>query len=170
MLESIFRNVILDTLKDGKTIPSEVMVKLIQEGMESSGSSRFLIEGFPRSEDNRKTFEQIVKKEVDMVLLFDCPEEEMIRRVQFSDEGGISEHTDSIKKRINVFKITSAPIIDYYTKKGILHKINVRINEDEDGSIRTSSPSFYLLQGNYEKLTVPVKGHEQYDITIHVVP
>lgn len=55
-----FSTMILSTIKDGKIVPSEVTVKLIQKEMESSDSHRFLIDGFPRTEENRIAFEKIV--------------------------------------------------------------------------------------------------------------
>lgn len=51
---------ILDTIKEGNIVPSEVTVKLIQTAMESSRNRKFLIDGFPRTEENRVAFEQIV--------------------------------------------------------------------------------------------------------------
>lgn len=51
---------ILNTIREGKIVPSEVTIKLIQREMESCDSSKFLIDGFPRSEENRIAFEQIV--------------------------------------------------------------------------------------------------------------
>lgn len=51
---------ILNIIKDGKIVPSEVTVKLLQREMESSDNHKFLIDGFPRSEENRIAFEQIV--------------------------------------------------------------------------------------------------------------
>lgn len=51
---------ILNTIKEGKIVPSELTVRLIQKEMESSDNYKFLIDGFPRSEENRIAFEQIV--------------------------------------------------------------------------------------------------------------
>lgn len=51
---------ILNTIKDGRIAPSEVTIKLIQKEMESSDNKKFLIDGFPRCEENRIAFEQIV--------------------------------------------------------------------------------------------------------------
>lgn len=51
---------ILNTIKEGKIVPSEVTVKLILREMKSSDNRKFLIDGFPRSEENRIAFEQIV--------------------------------------------------------------------------------------------------------------
>ena len=51
---------ILNTIREGKIVPSQVTVKLIQKEMESSDNKRILIDGFPRSEENRIAFEKIV--------------------------------------------------------------------------------------------------------------
>lgn len=51
---------ILNTIKEGKIVPSQVTVKLIQKEIESSENERILIDGFPRTEENRIAFEHIV--------------------------------------------------------------------------------------------------------------
>lgn len=55
-----FSTMILNIIKEGKIVPSEVTVKLIQKEMDSSDSLKFLIDGFPRSEENRIAFEHVV--------------------------------------------------------------------------------------------------------------
>lgn len=56
---------ILNTIREGKIVPSEMTVKLLQKAMEESKNDRFLIDGFPRSEENRITYERVVS-------LFSC--------------------------------------------------------------------------------------------------
>lgn len=56
-------------IKEGKIVPSEVTVKLIQKEMESCDNGKFLIDGFPRNEENRVAFEQIVSSIVHYVSL-----------------------------------------------------------------------------------------------------
>lgn len=51
---------ILETITKGKIVASEVTVKLLKAAIESSDTDRFLIDGFPRSEENRVAYEQIV--------------------------------------------------------------------------------------------------------------
>jgi UMP-CMP kinase len=48
------------TIEDGKIVPSEVTVRLLQKAMEKSESDKFLIDGFPRSDENRAVFERVV--------------------------------------------------------------------------------------------------------------
>lgn len=71
-MNCIFSTMILNTIKDGKIVPSEVTVKLIQKEMESSENHKFLIDGFPRTEENRVAFERIVS------FLLDDPFRKMI--------------------------------------------------------------------------------------------
>ena len=47
-------------MKEGKLVPSEITVRLLLGAMEESKSDKFLIDGFPRSEENRTIFENIV--------------------------------------------------------------------------------------------------------------
>ncbi|XP_044505969.1 UMP-CMP kinase isoform X5 [Mangifera indica] len=128
---SEYGTMILSTIKDGKIVPSEVTVKLIQKEMESSDSHRFLIDGFPRTEENRIAFEKIIGVEPDLVLFFDCPQEEMVKRVLNRNEGRVDDNIDTIKKRLMVFEALNLPVINYYSQRGKLYTINAVGTVDE---------------------------------------
>mgnify|MGYP002775778982 FL=1 len=51
---------IANTIKEGKIVPSEVTVRLLQNAMQDSGNDKFLIDGFPRNDENRAAFERVV--------------------------------------------------------------------------------------------------------------
>lgn len=51
---------IQNMIKEGKIVPSEVTIKLLQKAMLESGNDKFLIDGFPRNEENRAAFEVVV--------------------------------------------------------------------------------------------------------------
>lgn len=55
-----YRAMIQRVIKDGNIVPSEVTVKLIQRAMEQSKTDKFLIDAFPRNEENRATFHSVV--------------------------------------------------------------------------------------------------------------
>ncbi|XP_015581030.2 probable UMP-CMP kinase 2 [Ricinus communis] len=122
---------ILNTIKEGRIVPSEVTVKLIKKEMELSDNSKFLIDGFPRTEENRIAFEHIIGAEPNIVLFFDCPQEEMVKRVLNRNEGRVDDNIDTIKKRLEVFSALNLPVIGYYSKKGKLHTINAVGTVDE---------------------------------------
>lgn len=51
---------IQDSKKEGKLVPSEIIVKLLQKAMQGSQNKKFLIDGFPRNEENLAAAENIV--------------------------------------------------------------------------------------------------------------
>ena len=73
------------SFEDGrKLISDELVVKLIQQEMEEESRNKtckFLIDGFPSSEENRIGFDNIMKTEPEFVLYFDCSEEIMVKRL-----------------------------------------------------------------------------------------
>ncbi|KAJ8771464.1 hypothetical protein K2173_026641 [Erythroxylum novogranatense] len=117
-----------DKMRKGKIVPSEVTVKLLQREMESSNNHKFLIDGFPRTEENRVAYERIVGTEPNLVLFFDCPEEEMIN-VYLT--GRVDDRIDIVKKRLKIFQALTLPVIEYYSKIGKLHTINAVGTVDE---------------------------------------
>jgi len=49
-----------DHISEGKIVPSSITVQLLRDAMTSSGQRRFLIDGFPRSEENLAAWEDIM--------------------------------------------------------------------------------------------------------------
>uniref|UniRef100_A0A1D1XU05 UMP-CMP kinase n=1 Tax=Anthurium amnicola TaxID=1678845 RepID=A0A1D1XU05_9ARAE len=114
---------IQNMIKEGKIVPSEVTVKLLQRAMKESGNDKFLIDGFPRNEENRAAFEEVTKIVPEFVLFFDCPEEEMERRLLNRNQGRVDDNIETIRKRFKVFLESSIPVVEYYNSKGKVRKI-----------------------------------------------
>ncbi|EPS71902.1 hypothetical protein M569_02858 [Genlisea aurea] len=111
-------------IKEGKIVPSEVTVKLLQRAMNESGNDKFLIDGFPRNEENRAAFEAVTGIVPEFVLFFDCSEEEMERRLLNRNQGREDDNIETIRKRFRVYMESSLPVIEYYNLKGKVQKIN----------------------------------------------
>ncbi|KAL2940734.1 UMP-CMP kinase 3 [Bienertia sinuspersici] len=102
--------------KEGKLVPSEVIVKLLQQAMQQSGNRKFLIDGFPRNEENRLAAEKMV------LNFFAC----FLYAGEFCTEirEGVDDNIDTIKKRLKVYHESTLPVIDHFAKKGKVRKIN----------------------------------------------
>lgn len=118
-------------INEGKIVPSEVTVKLLQKAIVSSGNDKFLIDGFPRNEENRLTYERIIRAEPNIVIFIDCPEEEMVKRLLNRNQGRTDDNRETIMKRLKVFSAASLPVIDYYCKRGKVYKIDGTGTADE---------------------------------------
>ncbi|CAO2839027.1 unnamed protein product [Amaranthus hypochondriacus] len=124
-------SMILEIIKEGKIVPSEVTVKLIQKALSAKDNHKFLIDGFPRTEENRVAYERIVGAEPNLVLFFDCPEEVMVKRLLNRKQGRVDDNEETVKTRLKVFKELSLPVVNYYSGRGILHTIDAVGTEDE---------------------------------------
>lgn len=122
---------ILEIIKEGRIVPSEITVELIRKAMEMNNAKRVLIDGFPRCEENRIAFERIVGTEPDIVIFFDCPEDEMVKRLLGRNQGRVDDNIETIKKRLKVFESLNIPVVDYYSSRGKVHKINATGTADE---------------------------------------
>ncbi|KAK2999260.1 hypothetical protein RJ639_023071, partial [Escallonia herrerae] len=115
---------IQNMMNEGKIVPSEVTIRLLQRAIQESGNDKFLIDGFPRNEENRAAFESVTGIVPEFVLFFDCSEEEMERRLLSRNQGREDDNIDTIRKRFKVFLESSLPVIDYYDSKGKVRKID----------------------------------------------
>ncbi|XP_039070911.1 UMP-CMP kinase 3-like isoform X2 [Hibiscus syriacus] len=124
-------NMIQNMMNEGKIVPSEVTIKLLEKAMLESGNDKFLIDGFPRNEENRAAFEAITKIEPELVLVFNCPEEEMERRILNRNQGRDDDNIETIRKRFQVFLESSLPVIEYYKAKGKVREIDATKSIEE---------------------------------------
>lgn len=122
---------IFKTINEGRIVPSEVTVNLLRREMESSENDKFLIDGFPRNEENRDTYQRMIGFGPDMVIFLDCPEEEMVARVLQRNQGREDDNKETVEKRIKVFTALSLPVIRYYSEKDKLFKIDGTGTTDE---------------------------------------
>ncbi|KAL7275067.1 bifunctional uridylate/adenylate kinase [Rhizina undulata] len=132
---SEFGELIKTYIKDGKIVPMEVTVVLLENAMKEAiatqKKTKFLIDGFPRKMDQALKFENDVC-ESKFVLFFDCPEEVMLKRLLKRGEtsGRIDDNIESIKKRFRTFVETSYPVVKYFEKKGKVVKLDATASPD----------------------------------------
>ena len=126
--ESEDSQLIKEYIKDGKIVPVEITIRLLLKAMQTSDRSQFLIDGFPRSIDNREGWEKQVGDQVEELfcLNFECTEEELEKRLLKRGEtsGRADDNIESIKKRFRAFTEQTKPVLDYFKAKGMLRPIS----------------------------------------------
>jgi UMP-CMP kinase len=115
-------------IAEGKIVPVEITVKLLLTAMDAQRGSTFLIDGFPRNEDNKDGWYRVVGKRavVTQVLFYDCPLDELKRRLLKRGEtsGRSDDNEASIVKRFETFRSQSMPVVEWYRGQGILTQIS----------------------------------------------
>ncbi|XP_027009477.1 UMP-CMP kinase isoform X1 [Tachysurus fulvidraco] len=127
-------------IKDGKIVPVEITIGLLSTAMnktmkEDGSKIRFLIDGFPRNEDNLQGWSKVMddKADVKFVLFFDCSNEVCINRCleRGKSSGRTDDNKESLEKRIQTYLQSTRPIIDLYEKQGKVRRINASRSVDE---------------------------------------
>lgn len=119
---SEFGELIKTYIREGKIVPMEVTVALLENAMKDAiakqNKKRFLIDGFPRQMDQAVKFEDEVC-ESRFTLFFECPEEVLLQRLLKRGEtsGREDDNIESIRKRFRTFVETSMPVVEYYEKQ-----------------------------------------------------
>ncbi|WWC91117.1 uncharacterized protein L201_006058 [Kwoniella dendrophila CBS 6074] len=136
---STYGELITEYIREGKIVPQEVTIKLLENAMSSTlssppssqneawsnGKGRFLIDGFPRKMDQALKFDESVVKS-SFVLFFSTTEAILLERLleRGKTSGRDDDNKESIVKRFRTFVETSMPVVDYYRKLGKVVEID----------------------------------------------
>ncbi len=136
----------------GELVPDEVIIRLLKERLKRSDCERgFILDGFPRTIQQAEALDGISK--IDLVLNLNVPDEVIIQRLSnriicrrcgaiynkltlkpkrdyICDNCGGELYTreddrpEVIQERLNVYRKSTEPLIEYYKKKGLLKDVH----------------------------------------------
>ncbi|MGI5849046.1 MAG: adenylate kinase [Christensenellales bacterium] len=134
---------------DGDFVPDDVIIAMVKERTKRTDAQKgFILEGFPRTTSQAEALEGFTT--LDLVINIYVSDDKLIHRIcgrRVCRECGATYHEsmldnqkicprckgslymreddkeDIVKKRINVYKEKTRPLIEYYTQKGILHDV-----------------------------------------------
>ncbi|KAL7985112.1 hypothetical protein Chor_003682 [Crotalus horridus] len=137
---SQYGELIENYIKDGKIVPVQITISLLKRAMDetmaaNSQRNKFLIDGFPRNEDNLQGWNKTMDEKVDVsfVLFFDCDNEICINRCleRGKSSGRSDDNRESLEKRLHTYLESTKPIIDLYETKGKVRKVDASKSVDE---------------------------------------
>uniref|UniRef100_A0A2P2I436 UMP-CMP kinase n=2 Tax=Hirondellea gigas TaxID=1518452 RepID=A0A2P2I436_9CRUS len=123
-------------IKEGKIVPVEITVALLLTEMKKCVSEKktsFLVDGFPRNEDNVRGWKEVVGSyaKVPFILFFSCSEEVMEKRLLSRKQGRTDDNVESIRKRFKTYQESSMPVIKEFEKNGLCREISCDRSVDE---------------------------------------
>ncbi|XP_057641613.1 UMP-CMP kinase [Chionomys nivalis] len=138
--DSQYGELIEKYIKEGKIVPVEITISLLKREMDqtmaaNAQKNKFLIDGFPRNQDNLQGWNKTMdgKADVSFVLFFDCNNEICIERCleRGKSSGRSDDNRESLEKRIQTYLQSTKPIIDLYEEMGKVKKIDASRSVDE---------------------------------------
>ncbi|XP_060072275.1 UMP-CMP kinase-like [Ylistrum balloti] len=137
--DSEFGEEIAQHIKNGSIVPVAITCSLLKREMkrskENDDKDFFLIDGFPRNNDNLDGWNSEMSGLVNLksVLVFDCPKKVCVDRCL--ERGKTSGRTDdnktSLEKRIQTFTDSTMPVIEYYRRENLVNEVSAERPEDE---------------------------------------
>ncbi|KAJ4514490.1 hypothetical protein HRR83_002577 [Exophiala dermatitidis] len=131
-----FADFIKDSIRNSVIIPADFSVRLIQKRIEESQmetKSIVILDGFPRSLDQARAFEEKVIRGRFFTILLKCSEEVQLYRLNRRSEssGRIDDNDDSIKKRLRTFSQENLKIEKHLQSKGPFWTIDANGSADD---------------------------------------
>jgi adenylate kinase family enzyme len=121
-------------MQQGSLVPDSVTLKLLKKTMvKHQDTNRFLLDGFPRSVEQAKRFEQEIA-EFAFGVNFEVSADVMRKRIAgraAKTPGRVDDNPETVEKRIKVFDEQTVPVVKYYSPIGKLRTVNgEKVGED----------------------------------------
>lgn len=113
----------------GKLVPDEVIAGLIREELaRPEAQPGCILDGFPRTDAQATLVDKTLAERgerITHVLLFDVPEEELVRRMleRARVEGRSDDTPEAIRTRLDVYHRDTAPVIAHFAQRGVVHRV-----------------------------------------------
>ena len=115
-------------ITNGTIVPVAITCSLLERAMQESEKNDFLIDGFPRNEDNLTGWNEAMGDKVNLqfVLNFECSQEACIKRCleRGATSGRSDDNEESLRKRFVTFVNSTKPIIEHFEKQDLVKTID----------------------------------------------
>jgi adenylate kinase len=116
----------------GELVPDDVMIEIIAERVAKPDAAKgFILDGFPRTIAQAEALEALLKRlgrRLDAVIQIAVDEDKLVARIEqrARETGGAraDDNAETLKTRIAVYRQQTAPVADFYAKKGMLSTVN----------------------------------------------
>lgn len=107
----------------GDLVPDELVVTMVAERLgRGDGACGYLLDGFPRNAKQAAALdEELGDGSLELVLLLEVDEEELVTRLlnRAEELGRADDNEETIRRRLEVYKSETAPLIAYYPAVGV---------------------------------------------------
>ncbi|MDE6575283.1 MAG: adenylate kinase [Muribaculaceae bacterium] len=119
-------------ISQGMLIPDELMIEVLEDIFKNDSSALekgVIFDGFPRTVPQAEALSKLLKDyntEIHAVVGLEVAEDELIRRMieRGKQSGRSDDNLSTIRKRLEVYHSQTAPLKEYYCKKGCYHAVN----------------------------------------------
>ncbi len=112
-----------EIMASGALVPDDLVVAMVEERLtRSDAACGYLLDGFPRNVSQAESLDAAVGEgALEVAVLLEAAEDELVDRLlkRARDEGRADDTEDVIRRRQQVYREETAPLIDYYPTHGV---------------------------------------------------
>jgi adenylate kinase len=114
----------------GQLLPDDIMLGIIEDRLgQPDAKPGFILDGYPRNLAQADALDTVLARigqPLDVVIKLDVPNEAIVGRcvVRFEAEGRPDDNPDTVKKRLAIYADQTAPVADFYAKRGKLKVVD----------------------------------------------
>jgi adenylate kinase len=125
-----------DIMARGELVPDDVVVAIVADRIAEPDAARgFILDGFPRTVPQAEALDKtlahkglgldaVIELRVDEGRLLDRIEKRIADTKARGEPVRADDNSEALKKRLHAYREQTAPLVDYYAKKGSLKTID----------------------------------------------
>ncbi|GGB58157.1 adenylate kinase [Roseibium aquae] len=128
-----------EVMDRGDLVSDDIIVQIISDRIEEADCvNGFILDGFPRTIAQADALEDLLEHknmQLDAVVELEVDDEVLVGRIEnrAKETGGAraDDNAETLRKRLEVYHAQTAPVSDYYKKKGMLRTVDGMASIDE---------------------------------------
>jgi adenylate kinase len=125
-----------DIMARGHLVPDEVVVGIVSDRIDQPDAKNgFILDGFPRTvpqaealdrmlAEKRQKLDAVVELKVDEQVLLDRIVTRIAQMRARGEKVRPDDNPESLKTRLHAYRVQTAPLLDYYGKKGLVRSVD----------------------------------------------
>ena len=113
-----------DIMNRGELVSDELVLKIVRQNL-SKDNKGWILDGYPRNLSQANSLNEVlieINQPLEVVFYLDIPEEVLIQRLLL--RGRKDDNEETIRTRINIYKQTTEPLIQYFKDLSLLEYID----------------------------------------------
>jgi adenylate kinase len=117
-------------MEAGQLVSDEIVLGLLEERLARPDTKAgFILDGYPRNLAQADALNGLLERldqPLDAVVKLNVPDADIVRRceIRFEQEHRADDNPETVRKRLAVYAVQTAPVADFYAQRGLLTEID----------------------------------------------
>jgi adenylate kinase len=117
-------------MESGQLVSDDIVLGLLEERLaEADTKPGFILDGYPRNLAQANALDDLlarVGQPLDAVVKLNVPDAAIVKRceIRFEQEHRADDNPETVRKRLAVYAEQTAPVADFYARRGLLTEID----------------------------------------------